>query len=51
MHVVGSVIDAQNPMFVHSIADKGDFVTFGVCECMLITIIWNIGMTGKQVVL
>jgi hypothetical protein len=50
MHVIGSVIDAENFVFVHSVADKHDPIMFSVRKCMLITII-QYGIMSKQMVL
>lgn len=46
-HVVGCVIDTEDVMLVHAAANKCDGITFSIRKGMLITIIWNTGVTSK----
>jgi hypothetical protein len=46
-HIIGSVVDAEDFVWVHAVRHDCDAVTFCIRERVLIAIIWNVVVAGQ----
>jgi hypothetical protein len=47
MHIVGSVVDAEDLVCVHAVGDDRDAVAFCVGERVLIAVVWDVVVAGQ----
>jgi len=51
VQVIGHVVNANNVMHVHMVADKYNAVLLFIGECMLISVVWKVILARQKMVL
>jgi hypothetical protein len=46
-HIVGSIVDVEDFVWVHAVRHDCDAVAFCIRECVLIAIIWDVMVAGQ----